>query len=65
MEPFVLLVDQFELVKDVLGNHLMDRLFHLVHWLSFSPYNCEGPVKNPSIWKESLTWIFLDTHCTR
>ena len=22
-----------------------------------SPYNCEGPVKNPSIWKESLTWI--------
>ena len=21
-----------------------------------SPYNCEGPVKNPSIWKESLTW---------
>ena len=22
-----------------------------------SPYHCEGPVKNPSIWKESLTWI--------
>ena len=22
-----------------------------------SPYNCERPVKNPSIWKESLTWI--------
>ena len=22
------------------------------------PYNCEGPVKNPSMWKESLTWIF-------
>ena len=22
-----------------------------------SSYNCEGPVKNPSIWKESLTWI--------
>ena len=21
------------------------------------PYICEGPVKNPSIWKESLTWI--------
>ena len=21
------------------------------------PYNCEGSVKNPSIWKESLTWI--------
>ena len=43
-------------MKDVLGNHLKDRLFHLVHWLSIT-YNCEGPVKNPSIWKESLTWI--------
>ena len=21
------------------------------------PFDCEGPVKNPSIWKESLTWI--------
>ena len=44
------------LVKDVLGNHLKDRLFHLVHWLSITQ-NCEGSVKNPSIWKESLTWI--------
>ena len=31
-------------MKDVLFNHLKDR-------------SCEGPVKNPSIWKESLTWI--------
>ena len=22
-----------------------------------SPYNCERSVKNPSIWKESITWI--------
>ena len=22
-----------------------------------SPFYCEGPVKNPSIWKESITWI--------
>ena len=43
-------------MKDVLGNHLKDRLFHFVHWLSIT-LNCEGPVKNPSIWKESLTWI--------
>ena len=35
-----------------------------IGWVS--PYNCEGPVKNPSIWKEHLTWIiFLDTFCTR
>ena len=25
--------------------------------LSDGNYNCEGPVKNPSIWKGSLTWI--------
>ena len=25
------------LMKDVLGNHLKDRLFHLVHWLSVIP----------------------------
>ena len=25
--------------------------------VEFTPYNCEGPVKNPSIWKESLTSI--------
>ena len=43
-------------MKDVLGNHLKDRLFHLVHWLSITQ-NCEGPDKNPSIWKESLTCI--------
>ena len=23
-------------MKDVLGNHLKDRLFHLVHWLSIT-----------------------------
>ena len=43
-------------MKDVLGNHLMDRLFHLVQWLSITK-NCEGSVTNPSIWKESFTWI--------
>ena len=25
--------------------------------VELSPCNCEGSVKNPSIWKESLTWI--------
>ena len=41
---------------DVLGNHLMDRSFRLVPWLSITLF-CERPVKNPSIWKERLTWI--------
>ena len=39
-------------MKDVLGNHLKDRLHHLVPL-----FYCEGPVKNPSIWKENITWI--------
>ena len=43
-------------MKDVLGNHFKDRIFHLVHWLSIT-LNCEGSVANQSIWKESLTWI--------
>ena len=43
-------------MKDVLGNRLKDRLFQLVHWLRLPSY-CKGPVKNPSILKERLTWI--------
>ena len=29
--------------------------FWFIGWVS--PYNCEGSVTNPSIWKERLTWI--------
>ena len=43
-------------MKDVLGNHLKDLLFLLVHLLSIT-YNCERSVPNPSIWKESFTRI--------
>ena len=25
--------------------------------VEYHPINCEGPVKNPSIWQESITWI--------
>ena len=25
--------------------------------VEYHPCHCEGPIKNPSIWKESLTWI--------
>ena len=44
-------------VKDDWGNHLKDRLFHVGSLIDVSPYYFEGPVKNPSIWKESLTCI--------
>ena len=43
-------------MKGVLDNHLKDQSFRLVHWLSITLL-CERPVKNPSIWKESLTCI--------
>ena len=46
-------------MKDFLGNHLKDRLFHLVHWLSITLYLCEGSVKNPSIGKKVLPGLFL------
>ena len=45
-------------MKDVLGNHLMDRLFRFVLGLSIT-YNCERPVKNPSIGKKVLPRLFL------
>ena len=43
-------------MKDVLDNHLKNLLFHLVHWLSITQ-KLQRIRKNPSIWKESLTWI--------
>ena len=42
-------------MKDVLGNHLKDLLFHLVHWLSITlSLRRTG---QESINLESLTWI--------
>ena len=43
-------------MKDVLGNHLKDLLFHLVHWLSITQ-ELRRSVTHPSIRKENLTWI--------
>ena len=35
----------------------IERANHSVWFTGWvSPYNCEGSVANPSIWKESLTW---------
>ena len=44
------------LLKVLLGNHLKELFFYLVHWLSITQ-NCGGSVANPSFWKESLNWI--------
>ena len=42
-------------MKDVLGNHLRDLLFHLVHWLSITLFLRK--TSQESITLESLTWI--------
>ena len=36
-------------------NYRTDYSIWFIGWVL--PYFCEGPAKNPSIWKESLTWI--------
>ena len=43
-------------MKDVLGNHLMDRSFRLVHLVEYHPRTAKDQSR-PSIWKEYLTWI--------
>ena len=45
-------------IRDFLGKPFKGPIipFGSFHWLSIT-YFCERPVKNPSIWKESLTWI--------
>ena len=53
-------------MKDVLGNHLKEPSFHLVHWLMYYPISAKDQSKNPSIWKESFTMdCSSDTHSTR
>ena len=43
-------------MRDVLGNNLTDhQSVWFIGWVL--PYFFERSVKNPSIWKESLTWI--------
>ena len=45
-------------MKDVLGNHF--RTYYSICFIGWVlPFNCERSVPNPSIWKESFTWIVL------
>ena len=43
--------------RDVLGNHFAGPIIPFGSLVEYHPKKCEGPVKNPSMWKESLTWI--------
>ena len=46
-------------MKDVLGNHLKDRLFHLVHWLSITLYLRRTSQKIHQFGKKVLPGLFL------
>ena len=64
--PKVIYTDNYYLMgrrpmKDVLGNHLKDRLFHLVHWLSITQSLRKTSQESINFERKSSS----DTHCTR
>ena len=52
-------------MKDVLGNHLKDRLFHLVHWLSITLSLRKTSQESVNLERKSFLDCSLDTLCTR
>ena len=52
-------------MKDVLGNHLKDRLFHLVHWLSITLQLRRTSQESINLEGKSYLDCSSDTHCTR
>ena len=52
-------------MKDVLGNHLKDQLFHLVHWFSITLSLRRTSQKSINLERKSFLDFFSDTHCTR
>ena len=51
--------------KDVLDNHLQDRLFHLVHWLSITLELRRTSQESINLEKKSYLDCSSDTQCTR
>ena len=51
--------------KDVLGNHLKDRLFHLVHWLSINVKLRRTSPESINLERKSYLDCSSDTHYTR
>ena len=49
-------------VKDVLGNHLKDRLFHLVHWLSITQKLRRTSQESINLERKSYLDCSSDTH---
>ena len=46
-------------MKEVLGNHLKDLLFHLVHWLSYHPITAKDQSRIHQFGKKVLPGLFL------
>ena len=52
-------------MRHVLGNHLKDRLFHLVHWLSITQKLRRTSQESINLEIKSYLDCSSDTHCTR
>ena len=52
-------------MKDVLGNHLKDRLFHLVHWLSITLQLRRTSQESINLERKSYLGCSSATLCTR
>ena len=52
-------------MKDVLGNHLMDRSFRLVHWLSISLFLRKTSQESINLERKSCLDCSSDTQCTQ
>ena len=52
-------------MKDVLGNHLKDRSFRLVHWLSITLLLRRTSQESINLERKSYLDCSLDMHCTR
>ena len=46
-------------MKDVLGNHLMDRSFHLVHWFEYYPITAKDQSRIHQFGKKVSPGLFL------
>ena len=52
-------------MRDVLGNHLKDRSFRLVHWLSITHYLLKTSEESINLERKSYVDCSSDTLCTR
>ena len=52
-------------MRDVLGNHLKDRLFHLGHLLSITLFLRKTSQESINLERKSYLDCSSDTHCTR